>query len=65
MGRLSTTECTYLLTWKDGQKYPERVSANDLVECGLLMFHFGAPALSLLSVSAHTRQSPPYSLVPN
>ena len=29
------------------------------------MFHLGGPALSLLSVSAHTRPSPSYSLVPN
>jgi hypothetical protein len=27
---------------------PRAVNANGLVECGLLMFHLGAPALSLL-----------------
>ena len=41
------------------------INAKGVVECGLLMFHLGAPALSLLSVSAYTRQQPPYSLVPN
>ena len=29
------------------------------------MFHLGAPVLNLLFVSAETRQSSPYSLVPN
>ena len=28
---------------------PREVNANGLVECGLLMFHLGAPALSLPS----------------
>ena len=30
-------------------KTEREVNANGLVECGLLMFHLGAPALSLLS----------------
>ena len=40
-------------------------NAKNLVECGHLMFHSGATALSLLSASAHYRQSPRYSLLPN
>ena len=41
------------------------VNANGLVECGRFMFHLGAPVFSLLSVTAHTRQPPPDSLLPN
>ena len=41
------------------------MNAKGVVKCGLLMFHLGTPALSLFSVSAYTRQQPPYCLVPN